>query len=71
MHCHGNNVLSMPRVWTLEWMRSKGQLFKLISLVGAWKDETSEASLSRVNEIEDDPAPNVVQDTTVRLAIFL
>ena len=52
-------------------MRSKGRLFKLISLVGAWKDGISEASLNRVNETEDDPAPNVVQDTTVRLAIFL
>ena len=67
MYC----LYHIPRGWTLEWMRSKGRLFKLISLVGAWKDGISEASLSRVNETEDDPALNVVQDTTVRVAIFL
>ena len=45
-------------------------MFKLISLAVAWMDNLG-TSHSRMNETEDDPAADVVQDTTVRLAIFL
>ena len=57
VHCH-RNTLSIERVGLR--MRSKGQSIELISgrSMEGWSG-TPEASHSRVNEAEGDPAPDV------------